>query len=70
MCLRIGCLLAITGLTFALLLSSAFVVVGGVLIVFGGIALALGMEPLLAEQDVERELPAETAGTENTGLAA
>ena len=69
MCLRIGCLLAITGLTFALLLSS-FVVVGGVLILFGGIALALGMEPLLAEQDVERELPAETAGTENTGLAA
>jgi len=69
MCLRIGCLLAITGLTFALLLSS-FVVVGGVLILFGGIALALGMEPLLAEQDVERELPAETAGTENTDLAA
>jgi len=69
MCLRIGCLLAITGLTFALLLSS-FVVVGGVLILFGGIALALGMEPLLAEQDVERELPAETAGTENLGLAA
>jgi hypothetical protein len=70
MCLRIGCLLAITGLTFALLLSSAFVVVGGVLIVFGGIALALGMEPLLDQQDVGRELPAESAGTENTDLAA
>jgi hypothetical protein len=70
MCLRIGCLLAITGLTFVLLLSSAFVVVGGVLIVFGGIALALGMEPLLAEQDVEGERPPETAGTENTDLAA
>jgi len=51
-------------------LLSSFVVVGGVLILFGGIALALGMEPLLAEQDVERELPAETAGTENTDLAA
>ena len=70
MCLRIGCLVAITGLTFALLLSSGFVVVGGVLIVFGGIALALGMEPLLAEQDVGGEQPAETAGTENTDLAA
>jgi len=70
MCLRIGCLLAITGLTFALLLSPPFVPVGAALIMFGGIALALGMEPLLAEQDVERELPAETAGTENTDLAA
>jgi len=70
MCLRIGCLLAITGLTFALLLSSAFVVVGGVLIVFGGIVLALGMEPFLADQDVGVELPVETAGTENTDLAA
>ena len=63
-------MLAITGLTFALLLSSAFVIVGGVLIVFGGIALALGMESLLAEQDLDGELPAETAGTESTDLAA
>ena len=47
--LRVGGLLVFTGLTFALLLGSGFAVVGGVLIVFGGIVLALGEERRLTE---------------------
>lgn len=47
--LHVGGLLVVTGLTFALLLGSGFAVVGGVLIVFGGIVLALGEEPRLTE---------------------
>jgi hypothetical protein len=70
MCLRIGGLLAITGLVFALLFDLVFAVFGGILVVFGGIVLALGMEQLLAEHERETELASETVDTEHTDMAA
>jgi hypothetical protein len=54
--LRIGALLAITGLTLALLLGSLFAVIGGVLITSGGILLAIAMESVLAKERVDAEM--------------
>jgi hypothetical protein len=50
MLLRVGGLLVTTGLTFALVLGSGFAAIGGVLMICGGIVLALALEPLLAER--------------------
>ena len=69
MSLRVGSLLAITGLALALLFGSLFVAFGGMLIVFGGIVLALGMESVLAEQDREVDLASEAGGTEHQDVA-
>jgi hypothetical protein len=70
MTLRVGALLAITGLTLALLFGSMFVVVGGLLIVCGGIVLAIGMEPLLAEEERAEDLPPESVRAEHGDVAA
>jgi hypothetical protein len=59
MLLRIGGLFVIAGLTFALLLGPGFAVVGGVLIVFGGIVLALAAEPWMTEQNSGAAAPAD-----------
>ena len=48
--LRVGGLLTATGLTLTLLLDPRFALLGGLLVVGGGILLALAMEPALADQ--------------------
>jgi hypothetical protein len=53
--LRVGGLCVVTGLTLALLLGPTFAVVGGVLMTFGGILLALAMESLLAQENLDHE---------------
>ena len=53
--LRVGGVLAVTGLTLALMLGPTFAVVGMVLMSCGGITLALAMESVLAQDHVERE---------------
>lgn len=69
MSLRVGSLLAVTGLALALLFGSLFVVLGGMLIVLGGIVLALGMESVLAEQDREVDLVSGAHRTQHRDVA-
>ena len=53
MLLRVGGLCVATGLTLALLLGPTFAVVGGVLMTCGGIMLALAMESVLAQENLD-----------------
>jgi len=55
MLLRVGGLCVVTGLPLALMLGPTFAVVGGVLMTFGGILLALAMESLLAQENLDHE---------------
>ena len=56
MLLRLGGLLVVIGLTLALLLGPMVAVVGGVLMTCGGIMLALAMESVLAQENVDAEV--------------
>jgi hypothetical protein len=56
MLLRVGGLFVVTGLTLALLLGPMVAVVGGVLMTSGGIMLALAMESVLAEENLDAEV--------------
>jgi hypothetical protein len=51
MLLRVGGLFVVTGLALALALGPMLAVVGGVLMVCGGIMLALAMESVLAQEN-------------------
>ena len=53
--LRVGGLCVVTGLTMALMLGPTFAVVGGVLMTCGGIMLALAMESVLAQENLDPE---------------
>ena len=53
--LRVGGVLAVTGLTLALMLGPTFAVVGMVLMSCGGITLALAMESVLAQENPDPE---------------
>ena len=55
MLLRVGGLFVVTGLTLALLLGPMVAVVGGVLMTCGGIMLALAMESVLAQENLDAE---------------
>lgn len=55
MLLRAGALCVVTGLTMALVLGPTFAVAGMVVMSCGGIMLALAMESVLAQEQVERE---------------
>jgi hypothetical protein len=55
MLLRVGGLFVVTGLTLALALGPMLAVVGGVLMVCGGIMLALAMESVLAQENLDPE---------------
>jgi hypothetical protein len=54
--LRVGGVFVVTGLTLALALGPMFAVVGGVLMTCGGIMLALAMESVLAQEDLDAEV--------------
>lgn len=57
MMLRVGGVLAVTGLPLALLAEPSLAVLGGALIAAGGCALAVGMEAILSTENVRaREL--------------
>ena len=56
MLLRVGGLFVVIGLTLALLLGPMVAVVGGVLMSCGGIMLALAMESMLAQENVDAEV--------------
>jgi len=56
MLLRVGGLFVVIGLTLALLLGPMVAVVGGVLMSCGGIMLALAMESVLAQENVDAEV--------------
>jgi hypothetical protein len=56
MLLRVGGLFVATGLMMALALGPMLAVVGGVLMVCGGIMLALAMESVLAQENLDREV--------------
>lgn len=56
MLLRVGGLFVVIGLTLALLLGPMVAVVGGVLMTCGGIMLALAMESVLAQENVDAEV--------------
>jgi hypothetical protein len=56
MLLRVGGLFVVTGLTLALLLGPMVAVVGGVLMTCGGIMLALAMESVLAQENLDAEV--------------
>jgi hypothetical protein len=68
--LRIGALLAITGLTLALLLETLFAVIGGVLIASGGIVLAIAMESVVANESFDAERSARPIGSRHDNVAA
>ncbi len=53
MLLRVGGLCVVTGLPLALMLGPTFAVVGGVLMTCGGIMLALAMESVLAQENLD-----------------
>jgi hypothetical protein len=55
MLLRVGAMFVIAGLTLALVLGGFLAVIGGVLIAGGGMALAIAMESVLAEESVDVE---------------
>jgi hypothetical protein len=54
--LRVGGVFVVTGLTLALALGPVFAVVGGVLMTCGGIMLALAMESVLVQEDLDAEV--------------
>ena len=56
MLLRVGGLFVVIGLTLALLLGPMVAVVGGVLMSCGGIMLALAMESVLAQDNLDAEV--------------
>ena len=56
MLLRVGGLFVVIGLTLALLLGPMVAVVGGVLMSCGGIMLALAMESVLAQENLDAEV--------------
>jgi hypothetical protein len=56
MLLRVGGLFVVTGLALALALGPMLAVVGGVLMVCGGIMLALAMESVLAQERLDSEV--------------
>ena len=56
MLLRVGGLFVVIGLTLALLLGPMVAVVGGVLMSCGGIMLALALESVLAQENVDAEV--------------
>ena len=58
MLLRVGGLFVVTGLTMALALEPTFAVVGGVLMSCGGIMLAIAMESVLAQENLDPEVSA------------
>ncbi len=60
--LRVGGLCVVTGLTMALMLGPTFAVVGGVLMTCGGIMLALAMESVLAQENLDPETSRGSAG--------
>jgi len=70
MLLRVGGLLVVTGLTMALVFGPVFAVVGGVLMTGGGIVLALAMEPLLAQEQVNAEVSTGPTDPEHGDIAA
>ena len=53
MLMRVGAVSVIVGLVLALVLGSPFAVVGGGLIAGGGIALAIAMESVLADENLD-----------------
>jgi hypothetical protein len=55
MLLRVGGLFVVTGLTLALAFGPMLAVVGGVLMVCGGIMLALAMESVVAQESLGSE---------------
>jgi hypothetical protein len=63
MLLRVGGLFVVSGLTLALALGPMLALVGGVLVACGGIMLALAMESVLAQENLDSEVP--TAPTVN-----
>ena len=56
MLLRVGGLFVVIGLTLAFLLGPMVAVIGGVLMTCGGIMLALAMESVLAQENVDAEV--------------
>jgi hypothetical protein len=69
MLLRVGGLLVISGLILALVVGSTFAAVGAVLILFGGIVLGLAMEPVLAEENLHREVATPPTDSEHGHVA-
>jgi hypothetical protein len=55
MLLRVGAMFVFVGLILALMFGGFLAVIGGVLIASGGIALAIAMESVLAEESVHVE---------------
>jgi hypothetical protein len=53
---RVGVIFVVTGLTLALLLGPMVAVVRGVLMTCGGIMLALAMESVLAQENLDAEV--------------
>jgi hypothetical protein len=53
---RVGGIFVVTGLTLALLLGPMAAVVGAVLMTCGGIMLALAMESVLAQENLDAEV--------------
>ncbi len=70
MLLRVGGLCVVSGLTLALVLGSSFALAGGVLIFCGGIALALAIEPLVADEHLEPEVAPPPRDSEHGDVAA
>jgi hypothetical protein len=68
--LRVGALIVITGLSFALVLGSFFAVIGGALIACGGIVLAIAMESVLAEDKRDVDVTATRTKPGSGTLAA
>lgn len=67
--LRIGALLAIIGLTVALVIGGLFVVVGLLVMVSGGVVVAVGMEHL-AEEPRDARMPTRGVETRRGDIAA
>jgi hypothetical protein len=53
---RVGAIFVVTGLALALLFGPMVAVVGGVLMTCGGIMLALAMESMLAQENLDAEV--------------
>ena len=70
MLLRVGGLCVVAGLTFALLLEPMFAVIGGVLMTCGGIMLALAMESVLAQENLDPEVSTVPTDSEHGEVAA
>jgi hypothetical protein len=68
MCL--GALLVIAGLSLALAAGSTFAALGGVLILGGGIVLALAMESVVAEENLDPEPSTGPTDTKHGDVAA